>query len=48
MAAMVKQIKGRKQKRIRTRLMEDLKKAEAAGDVTEADRIMQELKSFGL
>ena len=38
----------RKQKRIRTRLQDELAKAEAAGDHDKATSILEEMKSYGL
>lgn len=44
----VKQIIDEKQKRIRTRLKQELAQAEAEGDNEKANRILQEMKSHGL
>ncbi|UCG62568.1 MAG: DNA primase [Candidatus Zixiibacteriota bacterium] len=44
----VKLIMVEKSKRIRARLQKELARAEADGDQSEADRILQELRSYGL
>lgn len=48
MAAMIKTIIEQKKKRIRNDLLQKLKEAEEAGDNEKADKILAELKSFGL
>lgn len=48
LAAMIKNILNQKKKRIRNDLLQKLKEAEEAGDNDKADKILAELKSFGL